>query len=377
MEKLVINGGKPLQGEVTISGAKNAALAIVAATILCDEPCVLENVPEISDVRMMAKILRLIGAEVDFPETGVIVVDSKNVKADITIPDEITRKLRASYYLLGALLSNFGKACVALPGGCYFGVRPIDQHIKGFELLGANVTVEKGTIYAKAKKLKGAPIYMDIVSVGATMNIGRPRILWDVLIPQTKGTLIEMMSYFFVNSMMTISAVSFLMNFRTMPLSLLIPQLESQSFIEGTAMVSLLILVINLVEKGIAFAVKKKVAKEEEKILDAMKPDYIKGFSLLGGEPFEPRNQAVLCDFLPKIKAKYPEKTIWCYTGFTIEEIREDPNLSKLLQYIDVLVDGPYVEALRNTDLPFRGSTNQRIIAIKKYLKGEKDYEWH
>ncbi len=170
MEKFVIRGGNKLNGKITISGAKNAALPIIAASVFAGEPCRIENVPEISDVRMMAKILRLIGAEVDFPETGVIVVDSKNVKADTTIPDEITRKLRASYYLLGVLLSKYNVASVALPGGCYFGVRPIDQHIKAFEALGATVNTDNAIVHVEAEELYGSSIYLDVVSVGATIN---------------------------------------------------------------------------------------------------------------------------------------------------------------------------------------------------------------
>ena len=171
MERFVIRGGNKLNGKITISGAKNAALPIIAASVFAGEPCRIENVPEISDVRMMGKILRYIGAEVTMPEPGVMVVDSKNVKADITIPDEMTRKLRASYYLLGALLSNFGKACVALPGGCYFGVRPIDQHIKGFEALGAKVDIENALVNVQCDELYGSSIYLDVVSVGATINV--------------------------------------------------------------------------------------------------------------------------------------------------------------------------------------------------------------
>ena len=150
MERFVIRGGNKLNGKITISGAKNAALPIIAASVFAGEPCRIENVPEISDVRMMAKILRFIGAEVTMPEPGVMVVDSKNIQPDITIPDEMTRKLRASYYLLGVLLSKYGCASVALPGGCYFGERPIDQHIKGFEAMGATVSTEGAVVVANA-----------------------------------------------------------------------------------------------------------------------------------------------------------------------------------------------------------------------------------
>ena len=170
MERFVIRGGNKLNGKITISGAKNAALPIIAASVFAGEPCRIENVPEISDVRMMAKILRFIGAEVTMPEPGVMVVDSQNVKADITIPDEMTRKLRASYYLLGVLLSKYGCASVALPGGCYFGVRPIDQHIKAFEALGATVNTDNAVVDVKCDELYGSSIYLDVVSVGATIN---------------------------------------------------------------------------------------------------------------------------------------------------------------------------------------------------------------
>ena len=154
MEKFVIRGGNKLHGNIIISGAKNAALPIIAASVLGGDIVRIENIPEISDVRMMIKILRFLGAKVDIPEKGVIVVDPREVKP-VTIPDEMTRKLRASYYLLGVLLAEYGNACVALPGGCYFGVRPIDQHIKGFEALGADVNTENAVVTVKAQELYG------------------------------------------------------------------------------------------------------------------------------------------------------------------------------------------------------------------------------
>ena len=169
MEKFVIHGGNKLHGNINISGAKNAALPIIAASVFANDVCRIENVPNISDVRMMIKILEFLGAEVARPEPNVILVDPKNV-TPVTIPDKMTSKLRASYYLLGALLSKFGKACVALPGGCYFGVRPIDQHIKAFEALGAIVDVENALVDVKAEELYGSSIYLDVVSVGATIN---------------------------------------------------------------------------------------------------------------------------------------------------------------------------------------------------------------
>ncbi len=170
MERFIIRGGKTLNGTITIGGAKNAALPIIAAAVFAGEPCRIENVPEISDVRMMIKILRYIGAEVTSPEKGVIVVDSANVRSDVTIPDDMTRKLRASYYLLGVLLSKYGSASVALPGGCYFGVRPIDQHIKAFEALGATVSTDNAIVEVSGNELYGSSIYLDVVSVGATIN---------------------------------------------------------------------------------------------------------------------------------------------------------------------------------------------------------------
>ncbi len=170
MDKFVIRGGKKLNGTITVSGAKNAALPIIAASVFAGEPCRIENIPEISDVKMMGEILELIGAEVTYPEQGVMVVNSKNVHPNITIPDKITNKLRASYYLLGVLLSKYKIASVALPGGCYFGVRPIDQHIKAFEALGATVNTDNAIVHVEAEELYGSSIYLDVVSVGATIN---------------------------------------------------------------------------------------------------------------------------------------------------------------------------------------------------------------
>ncbi len=170
MEKFVIQGGNKLNGQINISGAKNAALAIIPAALFAREECRIENVPDISDVKTMVKILKYLGAEVTSPEAGVLLINSKNV-VPREIPDEMTRKLRASYYLLGVLLGEFNTACVALPGGCYFGLRPIDQHVKGFEALGATVSTEKAVVCAEAPALYGASIYLDVVSVGATMNV--------------------------------------------------------------------------------------------------------------------------------------------------------------------------------------------------------------
>ena len=165
-----ITGGKRLEGVVTISGAKNAALAIIPAAILAGEGCLLENLPAIEDVRILEKILRQMGAEVDFTPDGEMRLDSRDIK-DHRVTFDMVRSLRASYYLLGALLGRYKQAEIALPGGCAIGQRPIDQHIKGMSALGADVRIENGIVKAYASKLVGAEIYLDVVSVGATINI--------------------------------------------------------------------------------------------------------------------------------------------------------------------------------------------------------------
>ena len=172
MEKIIINGGKPLHGEIEISGAKNAALAIIPAAILSQDVCVIENLPvSISDVSYMMKILKHIGAKVKLLSKNSIEIDSRHVDSYI-ISNDMTKHLRASYYFIGALLGRYGRAKVAMPGGCYLGTRPIDQHIKGFELLGATVSVEDNAIVdARVDELIGSPVYLDVVSVGATVNI--------------------------------------------------------------------------------------------------------------------------------------------------------------------------------------------------------------
>ena len=169
MEKLVITGKTPLKGEVSISGAKNAAVAILPATLLINGKCRIENLPNISDVRLYCDILEKIGAKINWLSDNEIEIDTTNIDSN-SIPVETTRKFRASYYLLGALLGRCKSAQVGVPGGCNLGPRPIDQHIKSFEALGATVDVSNGNITAKTKKLKGTSIYMDIVSVGATIN---------------------------------------------------------------------------------------------------------------------------------------------------------------------------------------------------------------
>ena len=170
MEKLVVTGPTPLKGDVIINGAKNAAVAILPATLLIDGTCTIENLPNISDVKISCEILEKLGAKINWIDKHTITVDSRNI-ITTQAPLDLTRKFRASYYIIGAMLSRMGEVEVGMPGGCKLGARPIDQHIKGFEALGAEVTVEKGTIHAKANNLTGNSVYMDIVSVGATINV--------------------------------------------------------------------------------------------------------------------------------------------------------------------------------------------------------------
>lgn len=170
MEKLVVTGPTPLKGEVIINGAKNAAVAILPATLLIDGTCTIENLPNISDVKISCEILEKLGAKINWIDKHTITVDSRNI-ITTQAPLDLTRKFRASYYIIGAMLSRMGEVEVGMPGGCKLGARPIDQHIKGFEALGAEVTVEKGTIHAKANNLTGNSVYMDTVSVGATINV--------------------------------------------------------------------------------------------------------------------------------------------------------------------------------------------------------------
>lgn len=170
MEKLVLTGPTPLKGEVSISGAKNAAVAILPATLLIDGICTIENLPNISDVKLSCEILESLGAKITWNTKHSITIDTSNI-ITTKAPLDLTSKFRASYYIIGSMLSRKGDIEVGMPGGCKLGARPIDQHIKGFEALGANVIVENGKIKAKAKKLIGTHIYMDIVSVGATINV--------------------------------------------------------------------------------------------------------------------------------------------------------------------------------------------------------------
>ena len=187
MTKYVINGGKTLNGEVTISGAKNAAVAIVPAALLADGPVRIENVPKIIDVTLQMEIMRELGAQIRLINSTT--VEIQNTQNPSLKPHELERKLRASYYLLGALLGRFSHAKVALPGGCNFGVRPIDQHLKGFMALGAEYKLEGGMVNVSADHLTGNNVYLDVVSVGATMNIH--------IIMSTDSVLDEDINYLF------------------------------------------------------------------------------------------------------------------------------------------------------------------------------------
>ncbi|MCC3356258.1 UDP-N-acetylglucosamine 1-carboxyvinyltransferase [Bacillus sp. REN16] len=169
MEKLKIAGGYPLKGSVKISGAKNSAVALIPATILAESPVTIEGLPDISDVQILGDLLEEIGGHVEINKEEIF-VDPSNI-VSMPLPNGKVKKLRASYYLMGAMLGRFKKAVIGLPGGCHLGPRPIDQHIKGFEALGAKVTNEQGAIYLRADELRGARIYLDVVSVGATINI--------------------------------------------------------------------------------------------------------------------------------------------------------------------------------------------------------------
>ena len=169
MDKFIIKGGRRLTGEVTISGAKNAAVAILPAVILSDEPCVIENVPSISDVNISLRILKEMGAEVECIGKDTYRIDPTHIDK-CCVPYETARKMRASYYFLGALLGKFNKARVSMPGGCPLGDRPIDQHLKAFSALGANYSLTQGMIDLTADKLTGGQIFFDVVTVGATMN---------------------------------------------------------------------------------------------------------------------------------------------------------------------------------------------------------------
>ena len=169
MRKYVINGGNPLFGTVTVSGAKNVAVAMIPAAVLADSPCTLENVPDISDVRAMIEILKTLGADVYYKEEGVLYIDGTKITST-EIPFELSSCMRASYYFIGSLLGKYKSAKVALPGGCDLGKRPIDQHIKAFRALGADADEIGGSVVATAETLSGAGVFFDMVSVGATIN---------------------------------------------------------------------------------------------------------------------------------------------------------------------------------------------------------------
>ncbi len=170
MEKYIIRGGNKLQGEVSISGAKNAAVAILPAAILSDEPCIIENVPSISDIDVTIKILLSMGAEVTLINRSTLKIDPRHIHTPC-VEYELAKNMRASYYFLGALLGKTGRARVSMPGGCDLGARPVDQHLKGFNSLGAECSVDHGMIHAQAAKLVGAHVYFDMVTVGATINV--------------------------------------------------------------------------------------------------------------------------------------------------------------------------------------------------------------
>ena len=169
MEKFIVNGARPLKGEVTISGAKNAAVAIIPASILAQGTCIIENIPRISDVTVLIRILKDMGASVRMLDNTTMEIDTSNTMLPV-VPYELARRMRGSYYFLGALLGRCSRASVSMPGGCDFGVRPIDQHIKAFEAMNAKVTVDRGMVNAVANQLLGGRIYFDIETVGGTIN---------------------------------------------------------------------------------------------------------------------------------------------------------------------------------------------------------------
>lgn len=170
MEQYIVKGGKPLEGSVTISGAKNSALGILAASIMANEPVTIDNLPDVWDISVMLDAIESIGGIVERIDAHTVRINGALI-GDVCIDYDCIKKIRASYYFLGALLAKYGKATVALPGGCQIGSRPIDQHIKGFEILGAKIVIEHGNIEASSENLKGSHIYLDCPSVGATINI--------------------------------------------------------------------------------------------------------------------------------------------------------------------------------------------------------------
>ena len=170
MEQYIIEGGTPLKGEVTISGAKNAALGILAASILTDEDVLIENIPDVNDINVMLEAISNIGARVDRIDAHTVKINGSTI-SELEVEDDYMRRIRASYYFIGALLGKYRKARVPLPGGCAIGARPIDQHIKGFRALGAEIEIDGGSLYAYADQLTAAHIFFDVVTVGATINV--------------------------------------------------------------------------------------------------------------------------------------------------------------------------------------------------------------
>lgn len=170
MEQYIIKGGNPLVGEIEIGGAKNAALAILAAAIMTDETVTIDNLPDVNDINVLLEAMEGIGATINRIDRHTVTINGASI-ADLSIDYDYIKKIRASYYLLGALLGKYKKAEVALPGGCNIGSRPIDQHLKGFRALGADVDIEHGKIIAEAEHLAGAHVYFDVVTVGATINV--------------------------------------------------------------------------------------------------------------------------------------------------------------------------------------------------------------
>lgn len=169
-EKMLIKGGTPLTGEIAVSGGKNTSVAVIPATILTDEPSTIENLPDIEDVHALIEILEELGARCEYVPDQYLKVFPQSINSHL-VPFSLTRRLRASYYLLGALLGRCGKASVAYPGGCEIGSRPIDQHVKGFVALGATILEQSGFVEAESKKLEGADVFFDIVTVGGTINV--------------------------------------------------------------------------------------------------------------------------------------------------------------------------------------------------------------
>ena len=170
MEQYIIKGGNPLVGDVTISGAKNAALGILAASIMTDDDVLIDNLPDVRDINVMLEAIQEIGARVERVDRHTVKINGSGIK-EVSVDDEYIRRIRASYYFIGALLGKYKSAQVPLPGGCNIGSRPIDQHIKGFRALGADVQIECGAVIAHAIDLVASHIYLDVVSVGATINI--------------------------------------------------------------------------------------------------------------------------------------------------------------------------------------------------------------